>query len=62
MGGLTLYISPRHNSLIRPTDKLYFICKLAIVKYFDKILQALQSKKITVSLYLNLFTLKILNI
>jgi hypothetical protein len=37
MGGLTLSFNSRHNSLIGRTDKVCFVCQLAIVKYFDRL-------------------------
>jgi hypothetical protein len=37
MAGLTFSLKPKHSSLFRPTDKTSFVCKLAIVKYFDRL-------------------------
>ena len=34
MSGLTLYLNPQHN-FIKPTNKVYFVSNLEIVKYFD---------------------------
>ena len=55
MWGLTLYHAPRQNSLFRPTDKIYFACKLKIVKYLKEILEALQADKNN-----NFFTFKLI--
>ena len=37
MVGLTLSFDPHHNILITAKDNKYFVCKLAIVKYFDRL-------------------------
>jgi hypothetical protein len=34
---ITLCLNPQHNSLIRLRDKINFVCKLVIVKYFDRL-------------------------
>jgi hypothetical protein len=37
MGGLPLFFKPKHNSFIRPTDKISIVTKLATVKKFDRL-------------------------
>jgi hypothetical protein len=36
MGGLHLTFNLKPNNIFRPTNKICFVCKLEIVKYFNK--------------------------